>query len=447
MSSLFEYKDDIKLLDAGAGIGSLTSAFLKRAVENNCNINVDLWEIDSNLIEHLEKTINQWISSANIKINKRIFVNDFIDAASYLIEMGGDSQYSHAILNPPYKKIKSDSEHKKWLRKAGVETVNLYSAFVALTIKLLKDKGELVAILPRSFCNGAYYLSFRNLLLNETAIRQIHLFHSRNHAFKDDNVLQENIIIHLVKNTKTKEVIISTSSDSTFTDYEEQIFDVSSIVDLGSKNRFINIPTNQYNHELPDLCTYSLNDIGLEVSTGPIVDFRMKKYLHFDISSESVPVLYPFNFTKGQFQWPLKHKKPNAIIKTREVNQFLMPNDNYVLVKRFSSKEEKKRLVAFYLPSDALATEEVGFENHLNVFHFGKKGLDEYLARGLTIFLNSTMMDNRFRVFSGHTQVNATDLRALRYPSKEKLLELGKKSINYPNTQSVIDSLVGETIK
>jgi adenine-specific DNA-methyltransferase len=39
----------------------------------------------------------------------------------------------------------------------------------------------------------------------------------------------------------------------------------------------------------------------------------------------------------------------------------------------------------------------------------------------LAAFLNSTVLDVYFRQFNGHTQVNATDLRNLRYPSRSQL--------------------------
>ena len=81
----------------------------------------------------------------------------------------------------------------------GVETVNLYSGFLALSIELLEREGELVAIVPRSFCNGPYYKPFRYLMLKRTAIVSIHLFDARDSAFAADNVLQENVIIHLQK--------------------------------------------------------------------------------------------------------------------------------------------------------------------------------------------------------------------------------------------------------
>jgi adenine-specific DNA-methyltransferase len=68
----------------------------------------------------------------------------------------------------------------------------------------------------------------------------------------------------------------------------------------------------------------------------------------------------------------------------------------------------------------------VGFENHLNYFHANGQGLSRTLARGLAAYLNSPLVDDYFRLFSGHTQVNAADLRRLPYPSLKELEGLGR---------------------
>ena len=84
----------------------------------------------------------------------------------------------------------------------------------------------------------------------------------------------------------------------------------------------------------------------------------------------------------------------------------------------------------------------VGFENHLNYFHARGRGLPPDLARGLAVFLNSSVLDRYFRLFSGHTQVNATDLRKLRYPSGEQMLRLGREAETILPDQQRIDSAV-----
>ena len=87
----------------------------------------------------------------------------------------------------------------------------------------------------------------------------------------------------------------------------------------------------------------------------------------------------------------------------------------------------------------------LGFENHLNVFHDARKGLSRELAFGLALFLNSTAADEYFRRFNGHTQVNATDLRLMKYPSLEILTLLGELAVKKSGVciaQREIDSLL-----
>lgn len=114
------------------------------------------------------------------------------------------------------------------------------------------------------------------------------------------------------------------------------------------------------------------------------------------------------------------------------------------MVRRFSSKEEKRRIVAGVVDPDAFNNPPaLGFENHLNLFHENKRGLPQALARGLAAFLNSTAVDEYFRCFSGHTQVNATDLRRIKYPSRNALIELGKWAMQRGElTQPMIDDKV-----
>ncbi|MGD9157129.1 MAG: hypothetical protein PVG39_01860 [Desulfobacteraceae bacterium] len=127
-------------------------------------------------------------------------------------------------------------------------------------------------------------------------------------------------------------------------------------------------------------------------------------------------------------EWPKSEfKKPNAIVRSKDTEKWLYPNGFYCVVRRFSSKEEKRRVMAGVVRPDVFQEYEmIGLENHLNVFHINKKGLPEALAYGLAGYLNSASVDERFRLFNGHTQVNATDLMRIKYPSLKTLSELGE---------------------
>lgn len=430
MASLFSpaTPQTARLLDAGAGIGSLSRAFLDRFATRNSgfgNIQVAAFEIDANLRGYLARTLAD--HQSEIFIDCSIISGDFIEEAVKLI-LNTSQRFTHAILNPPYKKINSADHHRLLIRRVGIETVNLYSAFVALTIKLMQPGGEIVAIIPRSFCNGPYYRPFRELIFSKTAIKRMHLFGARDRAFKDDAVLQENIIIMLERGGTQGSITVSTSTDDQFTDTETHVYPFNRIVLPGDPEIFIHVPTSPEPSQLDmsPAISCSLAEAGLEVSTGPVVDFRLKAHLRSVPERGTVPLLYPAHFSGHSINWPrIGIKKPNAILRNEQTEKWLYPNGCYVVVKRFSSKEEKRRVVATVIHPDAFNTPMLGLENHLNVFHSRRKGISENVARGLSLFLNSTQVDEQFRRFSGHTQVNATDLRLLKYPSREALTSLG----------------------
>lgn len=424
MAGRFHLSDEMRLLDAGAGVGILSAAFLNCAARAGAACSAEVWEIDPQLRLHLEETLQPLCR--DLEIHSR----DFIEDAVLQLFSGVGRRFTHAILNPPYKKINSASHHRLMLRKAGIETVNLYTAFVALSIKMLVDGGELVAIIPRSFCNGPYYRPFRELLLRECAIRQIHLFESRTNAFKDDDVLQENIIVHIEKHASQGRVIVSTSHDAEFRDYAERSVDFDEIVRPSDDERFIHIPSGADNVPYIETARHSLADIGLSVSTGPVIDFRVEEFLRPQPGCDTVPLLYPHHFTGGRLNYPKQHRKPNAIVRSPEVEKLLMPSGCYVVVKRFTSKEERRRIVATVIRPADLAGDVWGFENHLNVIHVDKHGMDIELAEGLSAYLNTKMVDDEFRKFSGHTQVNATDLRSMKFLGREQLREIGSAVIS-----------------
>lgn len=430
MASLFPVTDQkIKLLDPGAGIGTLSCSFMERILKEKWNtpeIHISAYDIDKDVYNILSKNI-ALSSSAFKKSDYKIISEDFLEKTSFEYTWKINETYTHVIMNPPYKKILTNSKERQSVRAFGLETVNLYSAFMGAAISLTEDNGYIVAIVPRSFCNGVYYKPFREFILKNCAIKYIHLFESRNKAFKDESVLQENIIIMLQKNTEQKNVKISYCNDDSFVGLSE--FDVSfnQILHENDSEKYFNIPTKQQIGN-ENLTRYSnLKDLGIKVSTGPIVDFRMKTLLLKDFSEKSVPLIYSVHLKNHRLSWPQESKKPNAILESDDVNKQLFPKGFYVLVKRFSTKEEAKRVVASIIKPDDFIKKNIAFENHLNVFHINKTSLSENIAYGLVCWLNSTYIDEKFRLFSGHTQVNATDLRNLPYPNIADLKKIGEK--------------------
>jgi len=462
MASLFETRwQDVDLLDAGAGSGALSAALVTRLCVTRHKpkrISVTACELDEVLIESLHETLRgcgQECERAGIQFSATVLNEDFIAAAVPKVRSdlfaSRKPRFNAAIVNPPYRKIRSDSNTRLLFRSAGIETSNLYTGFVALITKLLAERGELVAITPRSFCNGPYFKPFRTDFLETMSLRRLHVFESRSAAFSRDEVLQENIIVHAIKDSaKSEHVIISSSSGAPGSSITERKAAYTEVVSPDDPEQFIHLTEDEVQDSaraIMSRLSASLPELGLSVSTGRVVDFRAKEFLRQQPEHGTAPLIYPCHFNGGFVHWPKeKARKPNAIVSNEQTRELLVPAGVYVLVKRFTAKEERKRIIACIYDSHQIHAPLVGFENHLNYFHISGHGLTMVLAKGLAAFLNSTVVDVCFRQFNGHTQVNATDLRSLNYPSKAELENLGRR-INDPGIpQAELDALVKEEL-
>lgn len=462
MSAMPDLKRErIRVLDAGAGAGVLTAALVASVCERKVKpkeINVVAIELDSSLVPYLHNTLEKCQAECernDITFTFRIYNEDFLNFAvnnlpGNLFAAPDDFKFDLAILNPPYGKLNAGSEASSLLRRHGIITPNLYTSFLALCAEMLAPDGELVAITPRSFCNGTYFKPFRQYFLERMSFLRFHVFDSRKDIF-DEDILQENIIFHAVKNKfeqfKNNDVIISTSRSGVESNGKDSIkLKNEEIVRPGDKDLFIHLggkESEQITIGRTGQFQSSLEDLGLQVSTGKVVDFRAKEFLQNGLSTDAVPLVYPHNLQKGIVHYPLIHKKKfDSIRVAPETESLLVVTGTYVLVKRFSAKEEKKRITASLFELENAPGEKIGFENHLNYFHANGQGIDSKLAKGLTVYLNSSLLDAYFRRFSGHTQVNATDLRYLKYPTCVELETLGAHFTETISSQEKTDSLI-----
>ena len=458
MSSLFEAATkEVRILDPGAGAGVLFAACVNKLLSQKkppLSIEVVAYETDKAILSHLQETMDLCAAQCSQRsipflgsIKEEDFIASALSAAEESLFVAPSKRFTHAILNPPYKKINGGTDIRVMLYSAGLEVANLYASFVWLSMRLLEPGGQIVAITPRSFCNGPYFKKFRVAFLDMLNLRRIHVFASRNKAFGDDNVLQENIIYSAVRKPgKPKQVIISASDSDDFDNASTMSVPYDQIVHSADRDVFIHLGIDNTAVSIINQMQYfkfSLDKLNLNVSTGRTVDFRTKEYLRQLPQEGSAPLIYPCHFQDGFISWPCEFgKKPNAIVKTAETSDLFVERGYYVLIKRFSSKEQKRRVMAAIYDPSKINAPLVSFENHLNYFHRNGKGLPEKLAKGIALYLNSSVVDQYFRLFSGHTQVNATDLRKLSYPGEAQLIKLGNYVQELMPDQETIDHIL-----
>jgi adenine-specific DNA-methyltransferase len=459
MASLFGPRNTtcLRLLDPGAGLGSLSASWVEAVSTWPCpprEIDITAYEIDKDLVPYLEETLEDGSKAcerAGIVCRYRVRTVDFVEHAVAMLRGGSwapePERYDCVILNPPYFKIHSGSRTRLLLRSVGIETSNIYTAFLALSARLLCRGGEMVAITPRSYCNGSYFRPFREAFLRAMSPRRFHTFDRRDQAFRDDRVLQETVIMHAVKEEgRPVKVLVSSTVGTDFATVRLHETAYARVVHLGDRHHVIHLIESQSGREVAermDTLHTTLSDLGLTVSTGRVVDFRARHALRADPELGAVPLIWAEHLVDGSVVWPLPEgRKPQAFAVTDDVADQVVPAGTYVLVKRFSSKEQRRRITAAVYDPRRVATTGVAFENHLNYYHCNGAGLPVPLSRGLAAYLNSTIVDLHFRQWSGHTQVNASDLRTLRYPSQEALENLGECIGDSMPQQDELDALV-----
>ena len=463
LASMFDSAEgDVRLLDMGAGVGALTAAFVQEVLSRGQkprSLRLTAWEAEQAFIGRLERVLEACVDAgraARVPTSYVVNCGDALRAAAELVENGElfsaarrRDSFTHAIMNPPYRKIKADSEARLLLRRAGLETSNLYTGFLWLAAGLLGDTGQLVAITPRSFCNGPYFLAFRDQFFGLMGLERLHVFDKRDALFAGDEVLQENVVMCARRGARRpSSVVLSSSAGLPSGNGRARTVPYSRVLDPSDADKVVHLALDAGDDDVRGAVMglpARLSDLGLGVSTGRVVDFRARGFLRKDPAEGTVPLIYPAHSNEGSVHWPCPDsRKPNALVAAPETEGLMVPNGVYVLVKRFTSKEERRRVVAtVFRPEGSLAGfPSVAFENHLNYFHRRGGGLDERLAEGLAVYLNSTVVDSYFRQFSGHTQVNASDLRGLRYPSRGQLYRLAEGTRAVKRHQAAIDSAV-----
>jgi len=284
-----------RILDAGAGIGTLGAALVAHLLtrpDPPQEITVVAYEIDPHLHEALGRTLDDLGSACEereVRFHSELCADDFLLAAAEGADGGlfvqPSLRYDVAILNPPYRKINTRSSERELSRRLGLESTNLYTAFVAGAAALLKPDGQLIAIVPR-FANGTYFAPFRRWFTDRMVFRQVHVFESRSSAFSDDAVLQENVVFRAVKSTTSHPVVtITTSADPSdpYSSYREVAY--SDFIGPDDTDRVIHILADEANQRIAERVASlpaTLNDLGLTVSTGRVVDFRAREYLQDD---------------------------------------------------------------------------------------------------------------------------------------------------------------------
>ena len=439
MAGLFgvpENKTRLQILDAGAGSGILSIALIERLQEipKLQYVHLVCYENDSKIIELLRKNL-QWVRQhTTLTFDYEIREDNYI--LSQMLEYNemicvnpNPLKYDMVIGNPPYMKIAKDAPEAKAMPDVCYGAPNLYFLFAEMGMFNLIPNGELVYIIPRSWTSGAYFKKFRQKFLNDGVLEHIHLFVSRDKVFENESVLQETIIIKMKKSAETPESVTITTTQSNRDFSNKTIFEAPYTTVVSGEDTYVYLVTNEQEVEtlrLLNRWTNTLPSIGLKMKTGLTVDFRNREVLRDTSKDQAVPLFYSQHIQDGKVIFPIG--KEHEYIVTDQLG-LLQPNVNYLFVKRFTAKEEHRRLqCGVYLARKYPDYSKISTQNKIN-FICGLKELSECVVYGLYVLFNSTLYDSYYRILNGSTQVNSTEINSMPVPPLESIELLGKELI------------------
>ena len=438
MASLYEHpagKSCIKVLDAGAGSGILSCAFIEWIEQFDYISEIDLvcYENDENVLEVLKENLEYCKKNSIKKIKYDIKTENYI-TSQYLdfnSMIGGNTnppKFDYVIGNPPYMKIPKNAPEATAMPEICYGAPNMYFIFAAMGLFNLKDNGEMVYIIPRSWTSGAYFKRFRQYFLTQGKLEHIHLFVSRNKVFDKEDVLQETIIIKVRKTNKNPEEVKITSSKSNKDFDEITSLTVPYSLVVSGEDYYVYLVTN--NEEVDVLerlhrFNRTLPNIGVKMKTGLTVDFRNRDILRDDEEDGAIPLFYSQHIKQGTVHFPIQKEHEYVVTDQRGLMQ---DNKNYLFVKRFTAKEEPRRLqCGIYLAKNYPQYEKISTQNKINFIDGLLGEMSECLVYGLYVLFNSTLYDEYYRILNGSTQVNSTEVNSMPVPDIEIIQEMGRK--------------------
>lgn len=440
-------KDSVSVLDPGCGLAILSCALIEHLVEDSKleTIALTLYETDKNVVPLtgiVLSYLQEWCKKQGFRMNYQLNESDFVlDKCEYLDSdnsifgaMNVGERFDYIISNPPYFKLAKDDVHTRSCASIVDGQTNIYALFMAICTKLLENDGQMIFITPRSFASGRYFQSFRDFLFRHVHIDLIHLFNTRKDTFSKDEVLQELVIMRMHHAGEVKNIIVSFSQGIRDLDQPHQKeYPAADIVDVDSVEKVIYLPVDSRDEAILSMFRSwdgNMEKYGIKISTGPVVAFRAYDFIVSEPGKDTVPLYWLHNVVKMLCDHPVQKKDKGQYIKvTSETKTALLPNKNYVLLRRFSSKDDSSRLVAAPYFGNMSQYEAVGIENKLNYIYRPKGHLRRDEVMGLTALLDSEMFDAYFRTFNGNINVSATELRMMPLPPIETIREIGRKII------------------
>lgn len=449
-----EHKKNIKILDPGAGSGVLGISVVEELFKLNRNFNLTLVVYENDLVAldvlrtNLEILLN-WSVKSELSFKYEIKNDDYVlEKTNFFEQRIVENKYDLIISNPPYRKLNKKSEEAELMPYIVYGSPNEYGFFLAKSILELKKDGACIYITPRSWLSGAYFEKLRTFLFKHVSIVEIHSFNDRNNIFGSTKVLQELIVFVLKKqkvnriyygnykniSTINKKALLRVDTCKAILGKEKRILTISSFRDLKIL-------------EIAQQLKSTFANSGVRMRTGLTVTYRNKERLRSRYTELNKARLVPIFYSSNFYNYTIMLKNQEFQYIETDKNGLLQRNSDYIFVKRFSTKEQKRRIHIAYYDSDKFKNySKISTDNKINFISSDNRKV----LKGTFLMLGSTFFDKYYRLLGSNTQVNSSEINSMKFPTEHELIELGN-NITLDDLQEItqkdIDSVVNDFLK
>lgn len=420
-----ERKNELSVLDPGAGTGILSAALLEAVCRGRAALSVRLvcYENDLSYLPMLKNNLERLRRRARREWGVRVSCE--VREENFLLHVPEDEHFDCIIMNPPQGLLAKDSPEAMTAKDlVSTPTVDLAYLFVASALMRLSDDGQMAMLLPTAFASSVSLSRLRVALFTETRAMSMHLF-------TGEKGLRKNFLLSVRKTEEPGEAVsVSTSSDD------------------GSPDAVSALPPLRYSFlvredfsllllsDLSDLrvleaigrfpCRFS--SFGLRMKTGLTLPSRYPELLRNAPARGVVPLIHPRSIEDGHVIFPIPKMEGQYIAPS--IPSLIQPNRNMILVKRFPAKSDKRRLVcAPYMASQASGYRYISTHNKLNYIDTAGEEMDADFLVGLYAVLSTTLYDRYVRLISRSGQINATEFSELPLPDAANLRAIGQRLI------------------
>lgn len=423
-------RPEVHILEPGAGTLLLSCRLIERLLEmqqpENSSMQVttiylDCYETDEAL-EHYAlmslRYLEEWLGNRGVRLHYMLHKEDFIGSFTHVFsspDSGLKYYYDYVISNPPYYKVENDHPAALAARNVVTGQVNVYSVFLYISAVLLGDEGQLIYLIPRNFCSGRSFREFRERLTGELKITHIHLSANSHSIFPDRGVLDEPVVLTGVKNSDNSDsypVIIGfsggTSADEQFS-YTYDFDRHTNLIPLAVSEEDLRVFETV--HSRPS----SLEKQGFTVDAGLLKISDIGKYRCGGTEENAVPVIWQESILQGTFSVNPGRAagKPQYISAGKDTERFIVPNKNYLLIRRYNEGRAGRRVLAVPYFREYVNSELIAFERKLLYVDRSQGELSRQEILGLSEILNSDETDAYFRIINGNMNVSRQMIREI----------------------------------